>query len=109
MFYGASVFVEDVRVWNVCKVQRTSLPDGNFGNMFTYSGQPDTNLEPDANGPCIACPNVCLTSGSGEYVYGQNPCTPVPSLSNGGFNNALFLWFSNQPLAASTYGNITDW
>ena len=109
MFYGASVFVEDVRVWNVCKVQRTPLPDGYFGNMFTYSGQEDTSLVPPTNGPCMQCPNVCLTSGSGGHVYGQNPCTPVPSLSNSGFNNALTAWFSNSTLATKTYGSITDW
>jgi hypothetical protein len=67
MFYAASAFVKDVTVWNVCKVD-------NFDSMFTGSGQPETDLVPDANGECIPCPSG-TTSGSGEYVQDQNPCT----------------------------------
>ena len=69
MFYAASAFVKDVTVWNVCKVQ-----DDYFEGMFEDSGQPETDLEPDANGPCVACP-AGTTSGSGKYVRGQNNCT----------------------------------
>jgi hypothetical protein len=70
MFYEASSFEKDVTGWNVCNV-------GNFDDMFEDSGQPSgTTLEPNANGECIACPNG-TTSGSGEYVQGQNNCTSV--------------------------------
>ena len=103
MFYEATAFVKNVTVWNVCKVS-----DGNFGSMFFNSGQPETDLVPPANGECIACP-ANSTSGSGEYVEGQNPCNNLPCLDNGSFNTALDLWFSNSTLAASTYGNIEDW
>ena len=102
MFYGATAFDKDVIGWNVCKVS-----DGNFIDMFLDSGQPTANLEPDANGPCVACP-AGTTSGSGEYVEGQNPCT-VLCLDNGSFGTALDLWFSDSILATITYGNITDW
>ena len=71
MFYAASAFVKDVTVWNVCKVQ-----DDYFEGMFEDSGQPETDLEPDANGECIDCP-AGTTSGSGEYVQGGNNCTSV--------------------------------
>jgi hypothetical protein len=108
MFYGATDFDKDVIGWNVCKVLTTPLPDGNFAFMFDSSGQPGTTLEPNANGACIACP-ANSTSGSGEYVRGQNPCNNLPCLDNGNFNTALGLWFSNPTLAESTYGNITDW
>ena len=101
MFTTASAFEKDVTGWNVCKVD-------NFQNMFGNSGQPGTNLEPDTNGACIACPANSF-SGSGEYVRGQNPCNNLPCLDNGNFNTALGLWFSNPTLAESTYGNITDW
>jgi hypothetical protein len=67
MFYYASDFVKNVTVWNVCNV-------GNFYSMFTNSGQAETDLVPDANGECIACP-AGTTSGSGKYVEGQNNCT----------------------------------
>ena len=104
MFYGTSLFNKDVTVWNICKVGT-----GDFTSMFTDSGQPETDLVPDANGKCIECPNVCFISGSGLFVEGQNPCTPVPSLDNSSFRKALALWFSNQALATITYGSITDW
>ena len=75
MFNGAIGFatlgVEDVTVWNICKVL-----DGNFQGMFTNAGQPDTNLVPPANGICTPCPSG-TTSGSGEYVTGGNNCTSV--------------------------------
>jgi hypothetical protein len=66
MFNGASAFVKNVTVWNVCKVS-----DGGFDSMFTDSGLAGTTLE---NGICIVCPSG-TTSGSGEYVTGGNPCT----------------------------------
>jgi hypothetical protein len=69
MFRDATAFDKDVTVWNVCKVS-----DGNFYDMFYDSGQPETDLEPDANGECIDCP-AGTTSGSGMYVEGQNNCT----------------------------------
>jgi hypothetical protein len=69
MFYDASAFVEDVKVWNICKV-----PIGYFYEMFTSSGQDGTSLIPPANGICTFCP-AGTTSGSGEYVQGQNNCT----------------------------------
>ena len=67
MFYTASAFDKNVTVWNVCKV-------GNFVDMFLDSSQSSTNLVPPANGACIVCPTG-LTSGSGKYVDGGNPCT----------------------------------
>ena len=99
MFYGANAFVKDVKVWNVCKVLA-----GKFEGMFEGSGQGETNLVPDANGECIACPAE-TTSGSGKYVQGQNPCC----LNDISFRKALALWFSDSNSAASTYGNIKDW
>ena len=71
MFAEASAFVKDVTVWNVCKV-----PANFFSDMFTDSGQPDTDLVPDANGECIDCP-AGTTSGSGQYVQDGNNCTSV--------------------------------
>ena len=69
MFYYATAFNQDVTVWNICNVD-------NFDFMFVGSGQPTTNLVPDTNGKCIECP-AGTTSGSGEYVEGQNNCTSV--------------------------------
>ena len=107
MFFYATAFDKVVIGWNVCKVSDGILLDGNFYLMFHGSGQSGTNLEPPANGECIPCP-ANTTSGSGEYVQGQNPCT-VLCLDNGSFGTALDLWFSNSTLATITYGNITDW
>jgi hypothetical protein len=103
MFNGATDFDKDVIGWNVCKVSA-----GNFIFMFTGSGQPETDLEPDANGQCIDCPGGS-TSGSGKYVEGQNPCNNLPCLDDSTFYPALNLWFSNPASATSTYGNIKDW
>ena len=71
MFEDTIAFAKDVTVWNVCKVQ-----DDYFEGMFEDSGQPTANLEPDANGECIDCPDG-TTSGSGEYVEFQNNCTSI--------------------------------
>ena len=103
MFYKAYAFKKDVKGWNVCKVSAANDDEG-FRAMFEDSGQPSTTLKPPANGECIACP-AGATSGSGKYVQGQNPCC----LNDSGFRTAVDLWFSNQPLAISTYGNIADW
>jgi hypothetical protein len=97
MFYYATDFDKEVTGWNVCKVD-------NFVGMFSDSGQSSTTLEPPENGECIDCPSG-TTSGSGEYVQGQNPCC----LNDSGFRIALALWFSDPTLAESTYGNIKDW
>jgi hypothetical protein len=102
MFYYASDFVKNVTVWNVCNVGPSY-----FQGMFTGSGQPETDLVPDANGECIACP-AGTTSGSGKYVEGQNPCSQ-PCFDNSSFRTALALWFTNSTLATITYGDITDW
>ena len=72
MFYGADAFDKVVTVWNICNVDTGY----GFQGMFSASGQPTANLVPNANGECIDCPDG-TTSGSGKYVSGQNPCTPV--------------------------------
>ena len=97
MFFDARAFVKDVTVWNVCNV-------GSFDSMFTNSGQPKTDLKPDANGKCIDCP-AGTTSGSGKYVQGQNPCC----LNDKGFRTALTAWFSDSTSATRIYGPIKDW
>ena len=103
MFNGASVFDKDVTVWNICKVN-----NGLFDSMFTNSGQAETDLVPNANGECIACP-AGTTSGSGKYVEGQNPCNNLPCLDDSTFKPTVALWFSDPTSATNTYGNIKDW
>ena len=53
--------------------------------------------------------------GSASWQWGYFPgnctctCAKEFCLDDSSFRTALDLWFINQPLAISTYGNIADW